>query len=283
MILLFKVHYSRALAMQAETCARLGKVSMALKHFDQLSKTYDVEKHSDAVCKSYGSDRCAQVFSLSVLWNLHIGNEEKASELCEFCLSELLPKMNIRNVHNSMVFLWPLYNYLKERGEAKRMRAILEEFVFQPFQDYYGKNGFTFCLPLYKPAGMLLELCDDASSSDISDKVNWALEECTGVFSDMFDNAMGNYGSTCTQVTCEICRCLAKRVADPDLRRELIVKGIILGRFTHNLCIDKEGTIKMPFTLGRNQHILQDLEAMALEFGVTEEMIKLKNIEKPSS
>lgn len=269
--------------MQAETFARLGKVALALKHFELLTQIYDAEKHSDAVCKSYGSDRCAQVFSLSILWNLYIGNEEKAAEMCEFCLNKLLPKLDIKNVHNSMVFLWPLYNYLKEQGQARRMKAILEDFVFKPFRDYYGKDGFTFCLPLYKPAGMLLELCDDGAVEDLDEKVQWAVQDGTGVFSDMFDNAMGNYGSTCTQVTGEICLRLAKLVDDPLIRRELIIKGIVLGRFTHNLCVDKDGTIKMPFTLGRNQNIVQSLEEMALEFGVTEEMVKQKKIEKPSS
>jgi len=274
------VHYGRALGMQAEVIARLGNVALALEHFDRLSEIYNVEQHSNEVCKSYGSDRSAQIFSLSVLWNLHIGNEKQALELCEFCLKELLPKMDIKNVHNSMIFLWPLYQVLWERGQVKRMRTILEDFVFKPFQGHYGTGGFTFCLPLYKPAAMLLEIYDDDAVYDIEEKVNWVLQDGAGVFTDMFDNAMGNYGSTASQVTSEICLCLARKIDCPEVKRDLIIKGTALARTVKILCQGEDGTIKMRFTLDRTLRLIHALEKIAEECGVTEEMIQNKKISK---
>ncbi len=101
------VHYGRALGMKAEHFARLGKFSEALEVFDVLAKIYDVDKHSAAICKAYGSDRCAQVFSLSVTWNILLGYERKAREICEFVLDNLIGKMDVKNVHNTLMIIFP--------------------------------------------------------------------------------------------------------------------------------------------------------------------------------
>jgi hypothetical protein len=63
---------------------------------------------------------------------------------------------------------------------------------------------------LYKPTGMLLELCGDGEINGLREKVEWIISEGSGVFSGFQDRGMGNYGLTGSQVTSEICLCLAK-------------------------------------------------------------------------
>jgi len=267
------VHYGRALSMQAEVLARLGKVFEALESLDLLSKIYNVDEHSAAVCKTYGSDRCAQVFSLSAMWCLQLGNEARSVALCEFVIDTLLPKMDLKNVHNSLVLLWPLYSVLKERGQAKKMRALLEKYVFQPFAEYYGEGHTTTFLSLYKPAGMLLEVCEDVGIDKLDEKVEWVLSEGAGVFTEFLDSAMGNYGRTCSQVTAEICLCLTRRVSDPDIKLKLVTKGVSLARMTSKLCRGVDDTPKLPFAFERNKPIHEALEDMAIEYGVSDKRI----------
>lgn len=267
------VHYGRALSMQAEVFARLGKVCEALESFDLLSKIYNVDEHSAAICKAYGSDRCAQVFSLSAMWCLQLGNEARSVALVEFVIDTLLPKMDLKNVHNSLVLLWPLYSVLKERGQAKKMSALLEKYVFQPFAEYYGEGHTTTFLSLYKPAGMLLEVCEDGAVDKLDEKVNWILNEGAGVFTEFLDSAMGNYGRTCSQVTAEICLCLTRRVSDLSLKLKLVAKGVSLARMTSKLCRGVDDTPKLPFALARNKPIHEALEDMVIDYGVSDEMI----------
>ena len=51
------VHYARALAMQAEMYARLGKLNKAFESFEQLKSIYDADLHSQKISEVYGSDR----------------------------------------------------------------------------------------------------------------------------------------------------------------------------------------------------------------------------------
>jgi hypothetical protein len=267
------VHYGRALGMQAEVFARLGKVSEAVETLDVLSQVYSVEEHSVDVCKAYGSDRCAQIFSLAAMWCLRLGNEERSVELCDFVTEKLLPKMDKKNVHNSLVLLWPLYSVLKERGQATKMRALLDTYLFKPFNEYYGEGRTTVFLSLYRPAGMLLEVCEEGEIEGLCEKVEWVLSEGSGVFSAFLDSAIGNYGRTCSQVTAEICLCLAQRVSDPETKRKLIAKGTALARMTSKLCRGDDELPRLPFAFERCQPVHEALERMAKEFYVSDEII----------
>ena len=262
--------------MQAEVLARLGRVAEALEVMDDISKIYNVDEHSAAICKAYGSDRCAQVFSLSILWNLQLGNEEKALAMVDYVLNDLLPRMDIINVHNSFLMLWPIYSVLKERGETARMRALLEDFLILPFREYLGQGSYTVFLPVYKPACMLLEICEAEEIEDLDEKVDWVLNDKGNVFSKVLDHGAGNFGKTCNQITAEICLCLAKRVDDLDTKCRLIAKGTALSRLTSKVCNGDYGAAKMPFAYERNQSIRAALELMVVEFNVTEEMLSNK-------
>jgi len=81
--------------------------------------------------------------------------------------------------------------------------------LFKPFDEYYGE-GRTTVFSLYKPTGVLLELCGDGEINGLREKVEWIISEGSGVFSGFQDRGMGNYGLTGSQVTSEICLCLAK-------------------------------------------------------------------------
>lgn len=267
------VHYGRALGMQAEVCARLGKITEAMETVDVLSNVYRVEDHSSDVCKAYGSDRCAQIFSLAAMWCLGVGNEKRSIELCNFVIEQLLPNMDIRNVHNSLVLLWPLYLVLKERGETKKMRMLLDTYLFKPFDEYFGDGRTTVFLSLYKPAGMLLELCGDGEINEFYEKVEWILSEGAGIFSGFLDSAIGNYGLTCSQVVAEICLYLTKRVSELETKCKLIAKGTALARLAAKRCKGEDDLPRLPFAFERCQPMLEELEMMATLYSVSDEII----------
>lgn len=115
------VHYIRALAMQGETKARLGKYQEALASFEQLKDSYIPEEHSEGISSAYGTDRSAQCYSQSALWHLMLGNVDDALRMCEYVIEELLPKMDPKNVLNSCELILPLIRILKNCGQEKRM------------------------------------------------------------------------------------------------------------------------------------------------------------------
>ncbi len=268
------VHYGRALGMQAEVFARLGKVIEAIETLDVLSEVYRVQEHSSDVCKAYGSDRCAQIFSLAAMWCFRVGNEKRSAKLCNFVIEHLLPNTDIKNVHNSLLLLWPLYSVFKERGDAKKMSALLDTYLFKPFDEYYGEGRTTVCLDLYKPAGMLLELCGDGEINGLREKVEWILSEGSGVFSGFRDSGMGNYGLTGSQITAEICLCLAKRVSELGTKYKLIAKGTALARLAVTRCRGEDNLLpRLPFALEGCQPILEELEMMATLYSISDEII----------
>lgn len=267
------VHYGRALGMKAEHFARLGKLSESLDVFHLLAEIYNVDKHSAAICKAYGSDRCAQVFSLSVTWNLLLGNERKAKETCDFVLNNLLGKMDLRNVHNTLMILYPILFVMKDWGEAKRMRRLLNEMIVTPFYEHYGDGGSTPLVFLYKPLDMLLEVCEEGNIDDLSEKVDWILQEGNGLLGDFIDRTMGTSGRTGASITAEICLCLARRVDDIQKKQQLIAKGAALARRSDQVCLRDP---KMPFAHAQTVPVLTALEEMVVEFNIPEDMISQK-------
>lgn len=267
------VHYGRALGMKAEHFARLGKFSEALDVFNVLEKIYDVEKHSAAICKAYGSDRCAQVFSLSVTWNLLLGYERKARETCDFVLDHLVGKMDLRNVHNTLMILYPILFVMKDWGEAKRMRTLLNDMVVTPFYEHFGEGGSTPLIFLYKPLDMLLEVCEKEDISDLVGTVDWVLKEGNGLFGDFIDRTMGTSGRTGASITAEICLCLSRTVDDNQKKRQLVAKGTALARRSNLICLRDP---KMPFAHAQTAPVLTALEEMVTELNVSEDMISQK-------
>jgi hypothetical protein len=218
-------------------------------------------------------------FSLAVMWCLEVGNKKRSIELCNFVIEHLLPNIDIRNVHNSLVLLWPLYLVLKERGETKKMSVLLDTYMFKPFDEYFGDGRTTVFLSIYKPVGMLIELGGDGEINGFCEKVEWILSEGTGIFkgtgifSGFLDSAIGNYGLTCSQVVAEICLYLAKRVSELETKCKLIAKGTVLARLTDKRCKGEDDLSRLPFAFERCQPMLEELEMMATLYSVPNEII----------
>jgi hypothetical protein len=119
------VHYARSLAMQSETLAKLSKFEDALATHYQLRDVYVPELHSERTCTIYGSDRAAQNISLSTVWLNEVGKGKEAMETCDLVKRELLPKMEIRNIHNSFVMLLPILWAMQDHGQSLMAYTLL--------------------------------------------------------------------------------------------------------------------------------------------------------------
>ena len=152
------VHYSRSLAMQAEFYSRQGQYEDALFCHERLKRVYKVEKHSALIVKEYASDRSAQNYGITSNCLYRLGKVEEALKLSDVILYQLMPKMDMKNVHNSMIMIYPILWILKNEGMPKKALFALEKFVFQPFKEHFGDQGKTPLLVLYKPLKVLFTL-----------------------------------------------------------------------------------------------------------------------------
>jgi tetratricopeptide (TPR) repeat protein len=265
------VHYTRALSMQAEMYARLQDFPAAFEAFEQLKQNYDPEKLTLAICKEYGSDRSAQCYSISTLWNLQQGNLDAAKETCDYIFEHLMPKMDIKNVHNSAIMLYPTIWVMKDLGLYMEMLEIFVNYVAEPFDEYLGEGAFTFCLPVYDPIMMLLDLCDtkDTECDNFEDFLVWALEEDNLSFGTVINSSLGGFGRDCNSIASEICLLLAQR---PELDNEerrttkatLVENGLIVARESIEFTYEK----KMHAARLQVQPILEALQDLANELGL---------------
>ena len=116
------VHLSRALAMRAEVCSNFGRLEEAINSVETLRCVYD-PKFSNQISKAYGSDRSAQCFSLMALWLMEANDPEGSLRACEYVLTEILPKSDPKNVHNSMCLLYPIIIIFKNLGVEATVRV----------------------------------------------------------------------------------------------------------------------------------------------------------------
>ena len=116
------VHLSRALAMRAEVCSNFGRLEEAINSVETLRCVYD-PKFSNQISKAYGSDRSAQCFSLMALWLMEANDPEDSLRACEYVLTEILPKSDPKNVHNSMCLLYPIIIIFKNLGVEATARV----------------------------------------------------------------------------------------------------------------------------------------------------------------
>ena len=258
------IHYTRALAMEAEVYARIGKFHEALDAFDILKSIYDPEVHSNQIVKYYGTDRSAQAFSQSALWYRALKQEVDMFRSCEYVIRYLLPLMDPKNILNSFELLYPIICILYRRGQASRMRQLFEDHVLIPFQTHYGKDGMTPCLPLFKPMTVLLNLCssgDNPMTKEQEDEcAQWLIEERNGVIKDFLDQVFLKIGWSPNTITAECCQRMAARMPPSDKRRKLIKKGIEIARGVRDNCLDKAGNLKFPIAHSVNAPVLDELE-----------------------
>ncbi len=229
------VHYGRALAMQGETCHRLGKFEDAIKSHLKLKEIYNIDKHSARVIASYASDRCAQNFGFTANCYLHLGQVDKALEICDYIEIEILPKMNPKNVHNSAANIMPALWIWRDHGQAERSLSAFRKYIKEPFDEHFGKDGSTPFLPTFKPIDVLLTLTlfmegklktFDEKFFDIAMDVS-NLETSTNM-----ENALGNFGRGPNSIGAEICLILFKLTDDPERKKKLLENGVKLANLS---------------------------------------------------
>lgn len=245
------VHYSRALAMQAEFFSRQGAYEDALICHEKLKKVYDVKKHSALVVEAYSSDRSAQNYGNSVNCLYRLGRVTEALKLSNLVLDVIMPQMDLKNVHNSIIMIYPILWILKNERMPQRAASSLDTFVFKPFDKYFGDKGKTFCLELYKPLHALFHILivmegqqDTAVEVDPS-LIPWALESKSLFISKSLDNGMANFGRCGNSIGAEICLLLSKLTTDEETKKKLVSKGWELAKIA----------IKTATEIGENQTV----------------------------
>jgi hypothetical protein len=264
------VHYTRALAMQAETLARLGDFECAILTQYKARAIYDPEKHSASICQAYGSDRTAQCISLSAIWHVEVGNIDEALRTCDFVICELMPKMEPSNVHNSGVILSPVIWILKDNGMALKGKALFEKYVVNAFALYFDEGATTFLLAMYDPVVMWLDLHGNqgAEVANFDTYLSWALCEDNLRFGDTIRNAMLIYGLILECISAEICLLLSRRVSNVDQKETLIKSGLLLCQES----VEFAGRLKAIPSLRRALTLLREVNEAAHELGMVTEL-----------
>ena len=272
------VHYTRALAMQCEVKARIGKYKPALDTFATLKAIYDPEEHSEGVSAAYGTDRSAQAFSQSALWLHQLGLTDDSLEACEYVLRHLMPQMDPKNVLNSCEMLLPIIRILKPRGEEKKMRDLFYKHVVQNFDRHFGKDGVTPCLPIFKPMLMLLDICHDpVNFPDFAGAVEWLMDDENGVPPDFMDSVYTKLCWSPSSLVAELClrvaQILRKENGNEADTIKLINKGLRLATKADRKLKDEEGRVMLPISYEIHEPVLEQLRDMGVSYGIlTEDM-----------
>lgn len=219
------VHYSRALAMKSETLHREEKFQEAMEVHLELKKIYDPRKHTAIISELYASDRCAQDFSFHALCCVHLNRHEEAMHHINEIIDSLLPCMDLKNVHNSMCILYPIIWVLRMNKQYTRVHDLLFKYAFEPFDQYYGKDGFTPMKPTFKGLKVLLDI--DLYLEGNIDKIDdeyytWAMDMKNLVIKDQFEASCANFGRGPMTTHAEICLKLSSLESNVQKRRILL-------------------------------------------------------------
>lgn len=242
------VHYSRALAMQGEFFSRQGKYEEALICHEKLKRVYDVKLHSALVVDAYASDRSAQNLGNGANCLYRLGRVEEALELTKIILDDVMPQMDLKNVHNSMIMIYPVLWILKNEKMYGKALSTLERYVFEPFNEHFGKDGKTFSLPMFEPLkalfSILMYMEGEVESLDDT-LIERALEPDSLFINAAVDNSMANFARSGSSISAEVCLLLSRLTSDDSVSKQLIEKGWKLAQIAMKLansCGDHQTT-----------------------------------------
>jgi tetratricopeptide (TPR) repeat protein len=277
------VHYSRALATQADVLARLGKYKEALETFDTILEIYDPSQHSGTVCKVYGTDRIAHMYSQRAMWYLQLGDTERGVQACDHVIYTILPMMDPKNILNTFELLLPVIRILRSRGEANAMLKLFDFNVVQNFHKYEVKS--TLCRPILKPLLMLLQMLgtpNSGSKTDVGEKVTWLLVEENGVMSDFVDNLYSRLGWSPNSMTAELCLLVVKKLREQggseESIRKLTQKGLTATMTADFNMKDDEGKVCVPIAYEIHEPVMEELVKLAEGFGISWEQTRDKEV-----
>ena len=267
------VHYGRALAMQGETCHRLGKFEEAIQSNLKLKEVYDIDRDSEKVVASYASDRCAQNFGCTANCYMRLGQVDKALELCDYIEYEMMPKMNPKNIHNSAVMTFPIIWILKDNGQVDRAKDVLHKFVQDPFDIHIGKDGSTPFLPAFKPYKICLEVASymEGNLESFDDTYyDWALDIDNLKLNPKTDIGIGNFGRSVMSASAETCLRLSKLVPQEEIekRKTYIRNGLEISKIALSTCDGSSDGMKIHTPYAQVKPVYDELQILAEELGV---------------
>lgn len=266
------VHHGRALAMQGETCHRLGKFEEAVQSHLKLKEVYDIDRDSEKVVASYASDRCAQNFGCTANCYMRLGQVDKALELCDYIEYEMMPKMNPKNIHNSAVMTFPIIWILKDNGQVDRAKDVLHKFVQDPFDIHIGKDGSTPFLPAFKPYKTCLEVASymEGNLESFDDTYyDWALDIDNLKLNPKTDIGIGNFGRSVMSATAETCLRLSKLVPQEEIekRKTYIRNGLEISKIALSTCDGSSDGMKIHTPYAQVKPVYDELQILAEELG----------------
>jgi len=229
-------HVCRALAAQSQTFAKFGNFDRALSIQKRLEDMYSPSKFSVIISNSYGSDRAAQNFGQATIWYDLLKAEEKVNTQIDFVLHQLLPMMDLENVHNTFMLMFPVMNAMKKRGRGFESYNIFKMCIVDKFEARREEGKSTFFLPLYKPILVLFHLLametkdTETICSPPAEYLEWVLQGNQGQFSRHMESGVITLGQDGKTIVAEICLILAMRCKQitEEKRRKVIAKGIRL-------------------------------------------------------
>ncbi len=259
------VHYCRALAMQGETYHRQGKYNDAIESHMKLKRVYDVKKHHSLVVASYASDRVGQNFGLTANCYMRLGELDKAMKIVDHIITYLIPKMESKNVHNSIVTIYPAIWILKDNGRAEKAREIFLIYVKEPFKEHFGEDGTTPFLPAFKGLEALLDLVlymEGKEDSFDQGYFDWALDMKNIEMKKAFDSSIGNFGRNSSSTNAEICLRLSKLTDDAEKKKKLVENGLKVAEQALSRCDGSDGP-KLMTTYLQIKPVYDELKLMA--------------------
>lgn len=234
------VHYSSALAMEANLFSRLGLFHEAVLVHSKLVQVYDPKQHSVSVTKAYGRDLVAQCFGHSATWYSQIDEPEAALEVCMYVKNCLLPTMARDDVRNSMMILYPVLWVLKDHGRVAEAKQMFKRYFLDAVQDCGNEGSFDVFRPLLEPIRMLLDLAEgETTELDRYHILQWALNEENLRFDIMLNCTLGHLGRCPNSISAEICLLLAKAHVNEDNALILIRTGLTLADETLTLAEER--------------------------------------------
>mmetsp|Transcript_24801 Transcript_24801/g.34650 ORF Transcript_24801/g.34650 Transcript_24801/m.34650 type:complete len:559 (+) Transcript_24801:1-1677(+) len=230
------VHICRALSMKSLTLSRQGKFEEAIAAQKQLEEIYHAETLCDVICQEYSCDHTAQNYGYSVLWYQVLGRSEEAMLQIDFILEELMPQMPEKNMHNTIMILYPVMFVLKEKGMARKAEDVFLKHIHDCFYRFYGKDSTTYFLFIYEPLRVLFRLARDVEEGSCEDDEelkkleDWVLSSDIGTYNPLQWGPMCAMGRDPYCIISEIClmlvtlRCNGR--SDVERRQALLEKGL---------------------------------------------------------
>ena len=256
------IHYCRALAMEVDMFSRLGDWEKAIESQERIKEIYRVEEHSTKISEVYASDRVAQSFGNSAICYIQLGQTQNVHTVCDFVLEELMPKMDITNVHNSMMCLYRVIWALKYYDRVSEAKEAFRIYILQAFEDHYGEDSKTPTMSYFKPIEILFELCDTDQNTRYDEYSNWVLNEENSKFSPFLNNSMRGLARDADSILAEICLILLKKGNE---NRLLLQKGLDLAAKSMKLAQGEDGSITFPFAYTQAKQVFDDLKTFSEE------------------